>query len=755
MATKFGRLTAAITVLLVTVTSAAPNVCYNFRNVRIGGGGGFVPGIVFNPNHKGLAYARTDIGGAYRLKTDGSHEWEALQDGVNGTNWGDWYVDSIATDPIEISRVYLFTGAYTNGWDPNPAYIHRSVDYGRSFVKTALPFKGGGNMPGRGMGERLAIDPNNNRVLYVGARSGNGLWKSSDYGATWAKVTSFPQPGTWAPNPADVGGLDGDIIGVVWVTFDENSGYRGQGSKRIFVGVAEKGKETVFVSNDSGATWSAVAGQPIGHVPHKGVLSPKENVLYITYTDGAGPYDGGAGSIQKYNLTSSTWTDISPLKDSFGYGGVAIDAQAPGTLMVATLNQWWPDANIWRSTDSGKTWTGLWEWAPWPQKHYFDYDVSAAPWLYDPNSGEEFRKLVGWMIESLAIDPFDSNHFLYGTGATIFGSRDALKWGTKDARGIIKLESLATGIEETSIQAIIAPPVGPPLISAVGDIGGFVHNNLDKAPEIFHKNPNWATAKDIDFAGNAPTKLVRIGTDGSGSTSQVAISDDSGVTWREHPGAPQYINGGSVALSANGTAVLWRTGSGTLLNSPNGTAAFTASTGIADWSNPVIAADKRVATTFFAATDAGKTFYISTDSGKTFLPASVGGFTGTPFDMQPHPTAAGTSDLWLTTSTGLFRSKDAGKTFTKSAKVGRGYNFSLGAPKTAGAYPAIYLVGDVDGVAGVYRSDDEGKEWVKVNVAGKWGGGSPDGIPVAADLRVYGRVFLGTNGRGIFVAEKC
>jgi len=140
-------------------------------------------------------------------------------------------------------------------------------------------------------------------------------------------------------------------------------------------------------------------------------------VLYVSYTDGAGPYDGTAGYLQKYNLTDKSWVDISPITDAFGYGGLTIDLQRPGTLMVATLNQWWPDANIWRSTDSGKTWRGIWEWAPWPQKMFFDYDVSSAPWLYDSNSGEEFRKLVGWMIESLTIDPFDSNHFLYGTGS--------------------------------------------------------------------------------------------------------------------------------------------------------------------------------------------------------------------------------------------------------------------------------------------------------------------------------------------------
>ena len=54
-------------------------------------------------------------------------------------------------------------------------------------------------MPGRNMGERLAIDPNRNRILYLGARSGNGLWRSTDYGEHLGRVTSFPATGTYRP----------------------------------------------------------------------------------------------------------------------------------------------------------------------------------------------------------------------------------------------------------------------------------------------------------------------------------------------------------------------------------------------------------------------------------------------------------------------------------------------------------------------------------------------------------------------------
>jgi len=43
--------------------------------------------------------------------------------------------------------------------------------------------------------QRLAVDPHSNNIIYFGARSGHGLWKSTDYGVTWSNVASFKWPG--------------------------------------------------------------------------------------------------------------------------------------------------------------------------------------------------------------------------------------------------------------------------------------------------------------------------------------------------------------------------------------------------------------------------------------------------------------------------------------------------------------------------------------------------------------------------------
>lgn len=68
-------------VIKLLLAAAAPiRAAFSWQNVHIGGGGGFVPGIVFHPTAKGVAYARTDIGGLYRLNSDDS--WTAVTDSL-------------------------------------------------------------------------------------------------------------------------------------------------------------------------------------------------------------------------------------------------------------------------------------------------------------------------------------------------------------------------------------------------------------------------------------------------------------------------------------------------------------------------------------------------------------------------------------------------------------------------------------------------------------------------------------------------
>ena len=90
-------------------------------------------------------------------------------------------------------------------------------------------------------------------------------------GATWANVTDFPSVGTYAQDPSDSTGIGSDLMGIAWVTFDSNSNSSdGSGSSRIFVGVANMGSDNIFVSEDAGSTWSALAGQNSTFIPHHG-----------------------------------------------------------------------------------------------------------------------------------------------------------------------------------------------------------------------------------------------------------------------------------------------------------------------------------------------------------------------------------------------------------------------------------------------------------------------------------------------------
>ena len=60
---RLRRLFLPALLALAPPAAAVPPTPYHWSNVVVGGGG-FAPGIVFSPVEPGLAYRRTDMGGA-------------------------------------------------------------------------------------------------------------------------------------------------------------------------------------------------------------------------------------------------------------------------------------------------------------------------------------------------------------------------------------------------------------------------------------------------------------------------------------------------------------------------------------------------------------------------------------------------------------------------------------------------------------------------------------------------------------------
>ena len=137
-------------------------VPYHWQNVRLIAGG-FISGIDYSPAAKDLLYVRTDIGGAYRWDAKAGR-FIPLEDWLTPKDWYLYGTESLGVDPVDPNRVYIAAGDYTNDWD-GPGAILRSDDQGRTWQRTDLPFKCGGNEDGRSTGERLAVDPLDHRII--------------------------------------------------------------------------------------------------------------------------------------------------------------------------------------------------------------------------------------------------------------------------------------------------------------------------------------------------------------------------------------------------------------------------------------------------------------------------------------------------------------------------------------------------------------------------------------------------------------
>ncbi|HXT11026.1 MAG TPA: cellulase [Candidatus Angelobacter sp.] len=720
-------LLCCLAVLLPCRSSLAQQ--YVWRNVVIRGGG-FVTSILFHPQEKNLVYARTDVGGAYR-STDGGRRWTPMTDWIQGIDFTG--IESFAVDPKDTNRIYLAAGIYSG----MRAAILRSDDQGRTWRQTEVPFKMGGNETGRFNGERLAVDPNDGKILFFGSRH-DGLWKSTDRGAAWSKVESFPQvdglkvalgvpAGEWGARPPQQ-------VGIVFVQFDPTSGSQGKPTPSIYAGVSTSGTN-FFESEDGGKSWQPVPKQPIGLRPNHAVIS-SDGAIYLTYGKQAGPEMMTGGAVWKFVPKTGAWTDITPLESPdqgqvFGYGAVAVDANNPPDLVVTTFGRWHPHDEMFRSTNGGANWVPLLENAKW--------NHDGAPYVEG--------RVAHWM-GSIGIDPFDSNHVLFTTGYGIWGCDDLMD---ADAGKPLQWHFCDEGLEETVPLALISPPEGAHLLSGVGDIDCFRHDDLEASPTV-SEGPRFSNTEDMMFAGKRPLFIVRTGT--GKSSVHAALSVDGGRSWQALASEPAGGDGGgTITISADGATIVWTPRPGVPSVSTNRGETWTSCEGltrglrvIADMVNPArfYAVDNRTGK-MLASTNGAAAFF---ETGASFPVDNNVRFGRATISATPGIEG----DLWVTLGTnGLYHSRDGGGHFEKNKRVRNAVSLGFGKAAPGKAFPALYLSGNVGRGEGLYRSLDSGESWVRINDDQHQYGAISH---VTGDPRIFGRVYFATSGRGIIYGDE-
>jgi fibronectin type 3 domain-containing protein len=685
---------------------------YNWKPVVINGGG-YVDGIVFHPNEPGLMYCRTDIGGAYRWNAT-NNSWIQLLNFVGyPNNQGSLMgVESIGLDPQDTNRLYLACG-WMGG--SNPSGIVISTNQGASFTVINSPFVMESNNDGRGSGERFGVDPNLGSILFYGTHLA-GLWKSVNYAANWSQVTSFPVS------------TSANGVGIVFVEFIKSSGTPGSATPVIWVGVSQGGTN-LFRSTDGGSTWTGINtnGVPSGYMPHRAAQDGLGN-MYITFCDAPGPNGVSYGVVRKFNLTALTSINVTPPTGQGGFGGVTVDAENPNTVAVSTIDCWWPQNYIYRSTNGGTNWT---------QTYTGTTDCSSAPWM-----GNGGLVVQGWS-DDIKIDPFNSNHLFFTSGGGVFSSFNFMasqpSWQFR-SDGIEEMVFCTVGSDLAS-----PPGGGPQLLSVFGDIGGFAHYNLDVSPPT----TNYFTGGGgnnygIDFAELNPNLVVRTFYNNSGRSGY--FSTNSGNTWTQFATEPAAATNGPgvVVISADGSRLVWAIpGSPSFYSTNNGTTwtqcAGSNPTPPNSWEQPYPFSDRVNSNKFYIYMPDSGVVYVSTNGGASFF----AGATLTAWADSMHTTFGQEGNVWVAIYNGLWCSTNSAASFFKVAGVQAAHTVGFGKSKSNGGYPTIYLHGEINNTWGVYRSDDQAATWTRINDDQHQYGGI---MQVIGDPKIYGRCYIAALG---------
>ena len=772
---------------------------YQWKPVQVGAGG-WMRGLAVAPTGT-AAYARGDVDNVYRWSS-AARQWyptkifSAIPSAYTGApvNAGG---GAIAIDPSNSNHVlvvFTLSGSadLNNFWGLNVFY---STDGAATYQAANLSLSG--SLSQETTGERLAIDPNNGNVAYLGppgAGTGNGnpdgLQRSLDGGATWTQVAGSGLPVSTSSlryefqlpridggsGTATTGGQTASkIVYVTYIKHDEtnNDNVIGGG---------------VLKSADGGNTWTDITGA---------VLESGTSAVGFATIDTVGNLwiaDGGNNNLYEWARTGSTWTTSYPTYG--GGGGIAVDPKNPQRIFGQG------NSSIARSLNGGASWTDL-----GPMQFAADQTIS---WL-DPSS---FRPQGHYVSVSGLY--FDASGTLWIAGA----NDGIMNYTPSDADTSTTWTSISEGIEEAVAEPSVIPPGGIPVLT-VEDETLFTITDPDTYTaqhfplNTWNSNNGLSNATDSSYAPNQPKYVVELSTNMVAGNPLVQSSEysgystDGGVTWQVFPSIaagthPCILYGGSIAVSARAAGhESDPAGADNLVWIPSnfndfaafghGPAPFYSKDGGATWtqtasfdsapgatqrtecpsntsytytdfqwgpwvfplSQHLLVADPVTPGTFYVHMTAGG-FWKSTDGGVTWTQEAATNSPGYPQHGTLAAVPGVSGDLWLVdghegaTAHGLYHTLDGGNTFARSPVFDYAWALALGKAAPGQTYPAIYVDGLYHGDSnwGIFQSIDGGATFNRV-------ANYPDGIldipnTMTASWDVFGTVYIGFDGNTFY-----
>ncbi|MBI2984158.1 MAG: hypothetical protein HYY50_00845 [Candidatus Kerfeldbacteria bacterium] len=232
-------------------------------------------GIAFDPHDPKRIYLGgggdqyTPIrGGGMSLSQDGGRTWRQSNRGFET----DVHVSKIVVDPNNSAIVYATTQGPTNFQEKTGSGhgVFRSTDYGATWTKINQGLETVET-------NTLALDPNGQNALYLGTDD-DGVYKSVNGGGSWQKIKIPQLPDSYGVGDIIVDPRNSQVVYVATVDYFRLAESRGV--------VGDYG---VYISQDGGATWQSF-NDGLKHVGAFSLeLDAEKRILYVG-TRGGGVY---------------------------------------------------------------------------------------------------------------------------------------------------------------------------------------------------------------------------------------------------------------------------------------------------------------------------------------------------------------------------------------------------------------------------------------------------------------------------------